>query len=194
LLKISTQNRKTFLLFFLFLIAFSSFFLWTKDTFTATQPPVIRVGIFLSQNSAELSAEGSFKIFNLKTDGLISEERNQIITLLPHPKGIEILDQGVYSGPISIIPLGNAKIILFINGQKYRYRGKIEIRKNSNSQKLDIINEIGIEEYLYGVLKKEISPNWPMEALKAQAVAARTFALFNLNKYLENGYDICYFY
>lgn len=191
MLKISTQNRKTFLLFFLFLIAFSSFFLWTKDTFTATQPPVIRVGIFLSQNSAELSAEGSFKIFNLKTDGLISEERNQIITLLPHPKGIEILDQGVYSGPISIIPLGNAKIILFINGQKYRYRGKIEIRKNSNSQKLDIINEIGIEEYLYGVLKKEISPNWPMEALKAQAVAARTFALFNLNKYLENGYDIC---
>ncbi len=160
-------------------------------TFASETSPLIRVGIFLNQDRIDITAEGSFKIYNLKTRGLISEEKNKTISMLPHPKGIEVLGKGIYSGPISIIPLGSAKIIVLVNGQKYRYRGNIEIRINKDSHKLDIINEIGIEEYLYGVLKREASPKWPEEALKAQAIAARTFALFNMNKYTENGYNVC---
>jgi len=67
----------------------------------------------------------------------------------------------------------------------------MEINIDKEHGKLNVINIIGIEEYLYGVLKKEISPRWPAEALKAQAVAARTYAIFNMNKYIDKGYNIC---
>jgi len=153
--------------------------------------PILRVGIFLDQIETNISGDDTFKIYNLKSNALISEEHNKVVKFLPHKKGIEILGKGVYSGPIEIIPTGNTKIMVIFNGQKYRYRGKIEIDISKENRKLNVINIIGIEEYLYGVLKKEISPHWPSEALKAQAVAARTFAIFNMNKYIAQGYNIC---
>jgi stage II sporulation protein D len=149
------------------------------------------VGIFLNQTEINIGGDGTFKIYNLKSNNLVSKEVNKIIKILPHDKGIEILGKGVYSGPIKIVPVGNTKIIVVFNGQKYRYRGSIEIDFDKEHRKLNVINIIGIEEYLYGVLKKEISPRWPAEALKAQAVAARTFAIFNMNKYIDKGYNIC---
>lgn len=158
---------------------------------SAEKQPILRVGLFLSQTEVNIGGDGTFKIYNLKSNNLISEEHNKIVKLLPHAKGIEISGKGVYSGPIKIIPVGNAKIIVVFSGQKYRYRGSIEIDFDKEQRKLNIINIIGIEEYLYGVLKKEISPRWPAEVLKAQAIAARTFAIFNMDKYIDEGYNIC---
>jgi len=158
---------------------------------SAEKSPVLRVGIFLNQTEVNVGGDGAFKIYNLKSNSLVSEERNKIVKLLPHNKGIEILEKGVYSGPIKITPVGSTKIMVVFNGQKYRFRGDIEIDIDKEHRKLNVINIIGIEEYLYGVLKKEISPRWPKEALKAQAVAARTFAIFNVNKYIDKGYNIC---
>jgi stage II sporulation protein D len=149
------------------------------------------VGVFLSQTEVNIGGDGTFKIYNLKSNNLISEEHNKIVKLLFHNKGIEILGKGVYSGPIRIIPVGNTKVIVIVNGQKYRYRGNMEVGIDKEYRKLNVINIIGIEEYLYGVLKKEISPRWPAEVLKAQAIAARTFAIFNINKYIDKGYNIC---
>ncbi len=159
--------------------------------FAAEKKPILRVGIFLDQTEINIGGNGTFKIYNLKSNDLISEENNNILKLLPHNKGIEILKKGVFSGPIKIIPVGNTKIMVVFDGQKYRYRGNIEIDIDKEHRKLNVINVIDIEEYLYGVLKKEISPSWPQEALKAQAVAARTFAIFNMNKYIDVGYNIC---
>ncbi len=158
---------------------------------SAEKQPILRVGIFLNQTEINIGGDGAFKIYNLKSNNLVSEEVNKIIKILPHDKGIEILGKGVYSGPITIVPVGNTKIIIVFNGQKYHYRGNIEIDFDKEHKKLNVINIIGIEEYLYGVLKKEISPRWPAEALKTQAIAARTFAIFNMNKYIDEGYNIC---
>jgi len=47
-----------------------------------------------------------------------------------------------------------------------------------------------MEEYLYGVIPMEVSFEWPLEALKAQAVVSRTYAARNLGKYEEKGYDL----
>ena len=177
---------------FLFLgICIFSLLISTNNILSAGKQPILRVGIFLNQTEINIGGDGTFKIYNLKSNDLVSEEVNKIIKILPHDKGIEILGKGVYSGPIEIVPVGNAKIIVVFNGQKYRYRGNIEIDFDKEHRKLNVINIIGIEEYLYGVLKKEISPRWPAEALKAQAVAARTFAIFNMNKYIDKGYNIC---
>ena len=172
-------------------ICILSLLIFSNIVLTAEKQPMLRVGIFLDQIEANIIGDGTFKIYNLKSNVLVSEERNKGIKLLPRDQGIEILGKGVYSGPIEIIPVGNTKIIVMFNGQKYHYRGNIEIDIDKEDKKLNVINIIGIEEYLYGVLKKEISPHWPSEALKAQAVAARTFAIFNMNKYIDQGYNIC---
>ena len=178
--------------FFLFLgICIFLLLIFSNSVLSAGKQPILRVGIFLNQTEVNMSGDGAFKIYNLKSNSLISEEHNKIVKLVPHDKGIKIIEKGVYSGPIKIIAVGNTKIMVVINGQKYRYRGNIEIDIDKEHRKLNVINIIGIEEYLYGVLKKEISPHWPKEALKAQAVAARTFAIFNMNKYIDKGYNIC---
>jgi len=179
--------------FFLFLgiLCIFSLIIFTNSVLAAEKEPVLRVGIFLNQTEVNIGGDGTFKIYNLKSDGLVGEEKNKMVKLLPRDKGIEILGKGVYSGPIKIIPVGNTKIMVVFNGQKYRYRGNIEIDIDKEYGKLNVINIISIEEYLYGVLKKEISPRWPKETLKAQAIAARTFAIFNMNKYIDKGYNIC---
>ena len=178
--------------FFLFLgICIFLLLISTNNILSAEKQPILRVGIFLNQTEINIGGDGTFKIYNLKSNNLVSEEVNKIIKILPHNKGIDILGKGVYSGPIKIVPVGNTKIIIVFNGQKYRYRGNIEINIDKEHRKLNVINIIGIEEYLYGVLKKEISPHWPAETLKAQAIAARTFAIFNMNKYIDKGYNIC---
>ena len=185
-------DREKIKVFFLFLgISVFLAFVLTNNILAVDKLPPLRVGIFLNQDEINIGGDGTFKIHNLKSKSLVSEEHNKIIKMLPHNKGIEILGKGVYSGPINIIPVGNTKIIVIINGQKYRYRGNIEIVLDKDYKKLNVINIIGIEEYLYGVLKKEISPRWPAEALKAQAVAARTFAISNMNKYIDKGYNLC---
>jgi stage II sporulation protein D len=55
------------------------------------------------------------------------------------------------------------------------------------------VNWIGLENYLLGVVPSELGPEiWPqLEALKAQAVAARTYAWRNLGQFDEDGYDLC---
>lgn len=71
---------------------------------------------------------------------------------------------------------------------KKRYRGVILIGIEDNN--LVFINKLDIESYLYGVLPAEIAPNWPYEVLKAQAVAARSFAIYNLNKNKNSLYNL----
>ncbi len=186
-------DKKKLKMFFLFL-GWCIFLLlvFSNGILAVEKEPLLRVGIFLNQNEVSIGAEGSFKIYNLKTKGLISEEKNKTVTLSPQEKGIKISGIGVYSGPLSIVPVGSTKITVIVGGQKYRYRGNIEVAINKKDKKrLEVINIVGIEEYLYGVLKREISPQWPMEVLKAQAIAARTYALFNMNKYADDGYNLC---
>ncbi|MCK9419293.1 MAG: SpoIID/LytB domain-containing protein [Nitrospirae bacterium] len=62
-----------------------------------------------------------------------------------------------------------------VNGK--RYRGWLELRKKKNGLLL-VVNDLDLEEYLGGVIAAEIPPDWEFEALKAQAVASRTYALY----------------
>jgi len=60
-------------------------------------------------------------------------------------------------------------------GETRRYRGSMEFRLENG--KISAINELDIEDYLRGVVPSEMYPFWPQEALKAQAVASRNYAL-----------------
>jgi len=73
-------------------------------------------------------------------------------------------------------------------------RGEIEISLSPADKSLVIVNIVNSEEYLYGVLNSEMPTHWPMEALKAQAVLARTQALYRQGTsrpHKSRGYDLC---
>jgi stage II sporulation protein D len=71
------------------------------------------------------------------------------------------------------------------------YRGKIEVFANTRGA-LTVVNVIGLEDYVRGVVPNELSPGgYPaIEALKAQAIAARTYALRNRGQFASEGYDL----
>lgn len=55
---------------------------------------------------------------------------------------------------------------------------------------LTVVNFVGLEDYVKGVVPNEMSASWPLEALKAQAVCARTYVAANQNKYRQYGFDM----
>src|SRR5215213_5470368 len=71
------------------------------------------------------------------------------------------------------------------------YRGRIEVFTNLRGT-LTVVNELGLEDYVRGVVANELSPGgYPaIEALKAQAIAARTYALKNRGQFMSQGFDI----
>jgi stage II sporulation protein D len=73
----------------------------------------------------------------------------------------------------------------------HQYRGRIEVFTNLRGN-LTVVNELGLEDYVKGVVANELSPGgYPaIEALKAQAIAARTYALKNRGQFLSQGFDI----
>ena len=71
----------------------------------------------------------------------------------------------------------------------YRYYGGFRYARDGGD--LTVVNIVSLEDYVKGVLPYEMSNDWPLEALKAQAVCARTYAYMNLGKHERYGFDIC---
>ena len=71
-----------------------------------------------------------------------------------------------------------------------QYRGVIEFGRFGGNL-LTAVNIIDIEEYLLSVVPAEMPASWHPEALKAQAVAARTYTVFRLGSLAHRGYDLC---
>ena len=88
-------------------------------------------------------------------------------------------DAGIENGSIEV---GPTKSTL------RAYRGKFRLLLEGKD--LIAVNEVQLEDYLLGVVPAEMDPSWPAEALKAQAVASRTYALFNLGRYATRGFDL----
>ena len=100
--------------------------------------------------------------------------------------GIEVAGAGTrFENNIRLSPTEGGRLYIGIRP----YRGLLELRR-TGSGRLTVINEVDLEEYLYGVLKMEVDPEWPADALKAQAVAARTLALQSMGRFASEGYDV----
>ena len=70
-----------------------------------------------------------------------------------------------------------------------QYRGNVIFIPRDG--KITVINELYTDDYVKGVIAKEMPSSWPNEALKAQAVAARCFAYSSLGKHSDYGFDVC---
>jgi stage II sporulation protein D len=80
---------------------------------------------------------------------------------------------GVYSAPLQVAPASGSVLRLAGMG---RYRGNLEFRPDLFAG-INAVNAVALEDYVAGVVSRESPSSWPAEALKAQAVAARTYAV-----------------
>ncbi len=87
---------------------------------------------------------------------------------------VELYTFGGSDPKVTISPAGKEPIQLTERSNR-KYRGSFELAMLNN--KMAVINELPFEQYLYSVVGIEMYPSWPAEALKAQAVAARTYVL-----------------
>lgn len=87
----------------------------------------------------------------------------------------------------------NEKNVAVLNLGARSYRGRIEIGRYGNDL-LTAVNIVNIESYLYGVVPSEMTSSWPMEALKAQAVCARSYAIsktgYGTDSSIESPYQL----
>ena len=122
----------------------------------------------LSGNNYRMLLSGSFGSLLIDVDGHYA---------YPQVRALTIYKEGVYC-----IDLGTRA-----------YRGRVEIGRY-NSSTLTAVNIVSLEEYLYGVVPSEMAANWPEEALKAQAVCSRSYALmkagFESSSDAKKGYKI----
>ncbi len=71
------------------------------------------------------------------------------------------------------------------------YRGKLQVLYNTSLHTLVPVNIVTVEEYIQGVISSEMPTSFPMDALRAQAVLARTYVMNHLGKHKAYGYDVC---
>jgi stage II sporulation protein D len=119
--------------------------------------------------------------------------------------GRRLLAQRTGGGPFRLLLRGNAVLIretggsaptlvirpgrlstLDLDGQAFR--GRLEVRRLNGG--LAAVNVVGLEEYLLGVVRHEIPPAWPAEAAKAMAVAARTYAVYQMEQNLGDFFHL----
>lgn len=113
-------------------------------------------------------------------------------TMMEQSEGYPLIIENTYQHPqfgSLDIDLGAAVIDL----GKRKYRGRLEFGRY-NDIGITAINVVPMNYYLYSVLPSEMIVYWPIEALKAQAVAARNYAVYYsqvVNKYPNKPYDLC---
>lgn len=114
---------------------------------------------------------------------------------IPGPVGDDLVVRPVGGSPIRFP--GGVSLIAeppgggFVEWEGNPYRGSLTVFRSGDG--VTVINHVDLEEYLFGVIPRELPPElFPeIEALKAQALAARTYALTPRYAYLRRGYDLC---
>ena len=138
--------------------------------------PFIRVAIITEASSLSLKTSNKIYVYDIKSNQrymLLADSKYEISA--QSGEIIRVAGQNLYS-PIKLIsPNGEERIK--IGG--HTYRGEIILHSDAK-ENLTIVENVPLEDYIGGVLSFEMSPKWPLEALKAQAVASRTFAIKNL--------------
>jgi len=144
-------------------------------------PPYIRVliadsaePVLIASGSPLQIAIGNDAAFSSKTSIACSADNNSIRVNNAAPMHLSV----------RITP--DAGQSVSIDGKSYR--GLLLL--TAVRGRLLVVNHVPLEDYLCGVLPREMAPSWPLEALKAQAVAARTYALYHMLLRCSDAYDV----
>jgi len=148
-------------------------------------PELVRVAIMRDSRELDLAIHGSYRLRDMSSGKIISKG-----TYLVESK-VRLLNRGIFIGlnvypskRLTIEPSRDASIII----DERPFRGDVTFIRTPDNR-ITVVNNINVEDYIKGVLYHEVSHHWPMEALKAQAVAARTYALYSINP-AGKSYDV----
>lgn len=136
----------------------------------------VRTGSYTSAAEAALAA-GSNTVVGASPTGLTVVETGTSKILFEYD------DSAVFG----LMPQGDNPLT-WCKGYKY-YGGFGYI--HSAGTNISVINYVKLDDYVKGVIPYEMSASWHVEALKAQAVCARSYALGSLDKHKSNGFDVC---
>jgi stage II sporulation protein D len=91
---------------------------------------------------------------------------------------------------VKLEPISTASATGVIAFGTLTYRGSLFLKRIPDGH-INVYNELPFEQYLYGVVPAEVPYSWHMEALKAQAVAARNYGILNIGRHTVDGFDVC---
>lgn len=147
--------------------------------------PQIRVLIARSADPFTISIDGQYLVRDPKTDKKLAVSKDLIGVRL-YTQNDQLKLAGVsFPDQIELHSLSSKNIK--INDRFYR--GILSAFRNPDNS-ISIINTLSVDHYLYGVLMKEVGEWWPAEALKAQAIAARTYAMYQVNTQVNQSFDV----
>ncbi|NWG12570.1 MAG: SpoIID/LytB domain-containing protein [Acidobacteria bacterium] len=148
----------------------------------------VRVGRFASREEARAFAAEKLAPVGY-TDAIVVRDAMETAPLAPRLALRGTRGAFLISTTGFLFTPGSAAGFLRFNGKPYR--GELELLINGNGL-ITVVNQLGIEEYLLGVVPAEISPaRYPeFAALAAQSVAARTYALKNMGRFRADGFDL----
>ena len=159
------------------------------DSDKRTAATMLNVMLGESLASAVVSAEGDYQILDGNAGkSLLKMSEGSDAKLTISGNALHINGQKVGSSIITLKPNSSSARVLY---NDVAYRGTLRIIYDGSSIK--VINNVSLEDYTKGVLPSEMSPSWNKEALKAQAVATRTFALYSKSRQhsASSGYELC---
>ena len=135
--------------------------------------PVLRVLLINDTREAQLAINGSYQITGSLTNIIDQGQGLQKSKIFITNGCVNIGNKQYNNSEIRITGLRDGAIEL----NNIRYRGKIRIVQQFNN-KFSVIEEVDLESFISGVLGSEMPPTWDEEALRAQAVTARTYVMY----------------
>ncbi|WP_460596729.1 SpoIID/LytB domain-containing protein [Geomonas sp. Red276] len=133
----------------------------------AWRPETIRVAVVKGGDTLQLDGTGV----------LLTDTRGEPLRI-EMPIEVRRAGSRITANGVTISGLvASAPVRIDVNGKGYR--GIVEV--TSGDRGLLVVNELPIEDYLIGLINCEISSSWPLEAVKAQAVIARSYAVYQKN-------------
>jgi len=142
--------------------------------------PWVRVGIGLFQ---EVHLEASQGLNISLSDGK-NLVKNSVHFSIAENGTLDINGTSSHTFSILVTPRGG---IARVNGRPYRGRFMLY----ATGSGIKVVNLVSLEDYIKGTVKLEISPQWPQEAVLAYIIVVRTYALANLGRHRDEGFDFC---
>ncbi|MDD4909815.1 MAG: SpoIID/LytB domain-containing protein [Candidatus Omnitrophica bacterium] len=165
------------------IITAAVFFIFSASLPALCAERYIRVEVKCKAAGAELAIEGRFSVRDHNSGGLLYKDRGLIGYIRPKEGGISIAGEFFNTAAVRI---SSDTGMLRVDGRDYR--GDIIALNRKND--LRLVNYIGLEDYTRGVLYHEASHFWPIEILKAQAIAVRTYAAYTAETRSSSDFDL----
>jgi stage II sporulation protein D (peptidoglycan lytic transglycosylase) len=153
----------------------------------STQPE-IKIGLFVGSPLVEIGSDSEIQV--MEGDAMGSLSHSSIWSVRVSGGRLELRDgsgaSSIHDGPLTFVP--SAGSLMSVAGRYYR--GSASVFRDRTG--LTVVNRVSMEDYLAGVISAEMGKREPAdrEALAAQAVISRTYALKNAGKRRSEGFDL----